>query len=607
MRLSAALACVLSAGLGFSASAAALDAPVDYKPVLSRHALDLDGLEARGFVFIDGRCLSAQGEDLSPQQLDERLAAQPAQAAAALAAGLKRTAPVALPRMALDLQAAQADAVVVSPQAPEAPSPWKEPDFDLSWDKTAAQLRSKKDQRKGLKALSSRFTQADSDTGLSGDAPEALRLLTQAIKAGQGGDQAYKELNRQLRLVAGLKPEQKEAFASRLKSPWTSYAALGASHAPHSLDAQLYFKAMERHLDASGLTLSAFMAEQDPKGRLASSFLLRAQAYDALIPYLNRHPEEAAAIVAPLFSEGTVKSRALQLQGLLDQLTTFGRASGALDAFVGGVLDAARQAKPRLRDRMVLLLALNKDFLPPLQRGPVAEAAKDLPPEALQAPDLAPLEPYAYWPLQDWRFAVHFATEESYRAWRDYFLKRGYTPEPGTGLELSKEFTGTKIIMEAKLYASDKEGFLRGPEAKRFLAEVAKDLKDPDVQGVILRMHSQFRIAALFHGGASQGKLLLDGSCRSAWDAAKERQRCPTCSFILNTGTGFSRLNNPAMLEVLEGLARRRSWDEIGQNWRRAMPKASSRMRGPWTAPYEEAIAVLEKAERRRPSPLTGS
>ncbi|MEK7836832.1 MAG: hypothetical protein AAB328_02495, partial [candidate division NC10 bacterium] len=199
-----------------------------------------------------------------------------------------------------------------------------------------------------------------------------------------------------------------------------------------------------------------------------------------------------------------------------------------------------------------------------------------------------------------WRFAVHFATEDSYRAWQAYFLKRGYAPEPGSGLELSKDFTGLKIIMEAKLYESDEEGFLRGPEAKRFLAAVAKDLKDPAVQGVILRMHSQFRIAALFTGGASEGKLLLDGSCRSAWDAAKERKRCPTCSFVLNTGTGYSRLNNPAMLEVLEGLARKRSWAEIGQAWRKTMPKASSRMRGPWTAPYEEAIAVLEKAERKR-------
>ncbi len=601
MRLSAALACVLSLGLAYGAHSAEPAVPPDYETVLSRHSLDLAGLHAQGFIFVEGSCRSAVGEELTPRQLDERLEATAAAAAAARAVGLKRTAPFSLPASVLALQEAQAYGVFSAPQEPEEPAPWQEPVFDPSWRKTSAQLWSKKDQGKAIQALASRFTEAeDTETGLSEDAPEALRLLTLAIKDGKGGDKAYKELNRQLRMVADRLPEQKEAFAAQLRSPWTAYAALGASHAPHSLDAQLYFKAMEKHLDDSGLTLSAFMADQDPKGRLAGSFLLRAQAYDALIPYLNRHPAEAAAIVAPLFSEGTVKARATQLQGMLDQLTTLGRASGALDSFVGGVLDGAQRAKPRLRDRMVLLLALNKDFLPQQHRISAAASAAGLPLESLQAPDLAPEEPYSYWPDQEWRFAVHFATEDSYRAWQAYFLKRGYAPEPGSGLELSKDFTGLKIIMEAKLYESDEEGFLRGPEAKRFLAAVAKDLKDPAVQGVILRMHSQFRIAALFTGGASEGKLLLDGSCRSAWDAAKERKRCPTCSFVLNTGTGYSRLNNPAMLEVLEGLARKRSWAEIGQAWRKTMPKASSRMRGPWTAPYEEAIAVLEKAERKR-------
>ena len=274
MRFAAALACVLSAGLAFSVQAAQTDIPPDYEPVLSRRSLDLAGLKAQGFDFVEGRCRSARGEDLNPQQLDERLEALSTQAAVALAAGLKRTAPFSLPASVLALQEAQAYGVFSAPQEPEEPAPWQEPVFDPSWRKASAQLWSKKDQGKGIQALASRFTEAEgTETGLSEDAPEALRLLTLAIKDGKGGDKAYKELNRQLRMVADRLPEQKEAFAAQLRSPWTVYAVLGASHAPHSLDAQLYFKAMEKHLDDSGLTLSAFMADQDPKGRLASSFL----------------------------------------------------------------------------------------------------------------------------------------------------------------------------------------------------------------------------------------------------------------------------------------------------------------------------------------------
>ena len=53
------------------------------------------------------------------------------------------------------------------------------------------------------------------------------------------------------------------------------------------------------------------------------------------------------------------------------------------------------------------------------------------------------------------------------------------------------------------------------------------------------------------------------------------------------------------MLAVIEGLAQRRSWEEIGLNWERLAPSSAPRLMGPWTPPFAEALKKLEADERR--------
>jgi hypothetical protein len=601
-------------------AAAGTPAPAAYQEVLDHRSLDVERLRARGFAFEADQAFRVDatgrpaGPALTPAQLDAALAAGAAPTPAPRAA-----APVAprsdlAQKLSKPLQSlgalydgtASATSGAIAPDvpAPAAPRPPRvEAPFDASWSRIQAQLRDPSQRVRGLRALAARFRKdPQSATGLNADAPEALRLLTLTIHAGGGGLGARADLRRDLAMAANLTEfTQKAAFARALTSPITVYVALGQSQASHSLDSQLYFKRMDEMLSADGQTLSAFIDQEDPTGREAATFLLRAHAYDALLPYLFKHPAEAGALAPRLFPDGRgaeIREHASHLEGLMTQLAEQGKRSGALEAFVQGLLARAAAADPATADRIAVYLKVNEPLLPKKDAAAVDALAARLPPGLLEGSGLFPAEPYDVWPAEQWTFVLHFASTGAYQGWQRQFRARGYAPESDAeGATLVKNFDGLKIRLRARLYPGDKEGFMRGAVAQRFLSDVSRDLRDPAVQGVILRNHAQFKIANLFGKGVTPGKLIQDGACRSAWDLQTLRHSCPTCSFIVNTGTGHTHENAASSVAVIEGLANREGWPEIGEEWKRLSPSAS-RIQGPWTPPYGEALAVLDELQK---------
>lgn len=596
-----------------SAQAAPASAPL--LAVLERRHLDEPALKALGFL-LDGavaRELSrdgkALGPGLTPEQLEERLASlergetpppSPVPRVPPLVPSLD-LAPSALGSL-YDGRASGAVAAVVAP-APPAPLPYQEPPFDASWSNIESDFLNPKTRPRAVKALAARFKKdAESPTGLGADAPEALRLLTREIHEGRGGDAAAVELKRELAAAAGLRNLQKFELSAKITSPLTVFVALSRSRATHSLDSRLYFDQMIKRLDAEGRSLSGFLIEVDPDARRSAGFLLRAHSYDALIPHLERRPAEAGAIAPLLFPAGRaadVRAHADALEGLLLQLSVRGRAGGAAAQFTKSLIGYAALAPADQARRIAVYLKLNEKILPRALRPSLTALDPLLPPGVLEDAGLVPPEPRDAWPAGHWQFALHFASTEVYAGWRSRFLARGYIPATVNGEPaLSKNFNGREIMLVAKIYQGDEDSFLRGAEASRFLASVTKDLRDPFVQGVILRTHAQFRISNLFDKKVNSGKLLLDGACRSAWDLREFRRRCPSCQFIVNTGTGRGKLNNDAVISVVEGLAKDLDWDEIGAEFSRASPSTSARIQGPWTPPFAEALRVLEERER---------
>jgi hypothetical protein len=477
---------------------------------------------------------------------------------------------------------------------------WIEPGFDASWASIEKGFASPKTRARALAALSRRFAaDEDSETGLTSDAPEALRLLARELHEGRGGTASAAELRRELTLVAGLEPEKKAAFAAKLSSPLTVYVALARASAAHSVDARLYFQRMGELLEVRGLPLPQFVAENDPRSEYAARFFLRCHAYDLLIPRLNRHPAEGQALAAWLFPDdaSTIRDRADQLEGLMTQLASQGRRSGALEAFFEGLEARAAAAPEPVASRIAAYAKVNEKLLPRSWRPRVAALAARLPAGLLEDEGLTPAEPYELWPADRWTFTLHFSSTDNYKSFLANFAARGWTPA-GEG-ELEKSFDGGLTVrLVATLHPGDKEGFLRGAEAARYLADVKRDLRDPAVQGVMLRNHAQFRIVNLFDRRVTQGKLLLDGACRSAWDLRALRRACPTCSFIVNTGTGYGRVNNEAVAAIVEGLGAHEDWGEIGDAWARSQPKSAARIQGPWTPPFAQALAALDAQEK---------
>lgn len=491
------------------------------------------------------------------------------------------------------------DSSPVMVTAPTSTPSLEEPAFDASWSPIAKGLWSgPKAQAAALVRLAARFQKAETPAGLSDDAPEALRLLALAISDRKGGKAAFAELNRELQLVADLKLEQKQAFASSLRSPVPAYVAVGASHAPHFTDAQAYFGRMTGLLAPTGVTLTQWMDTQDTEQRFAAAFLLRLHAYDALLPYLNRSPSEAQAMVPFLFSEkrsGGIRDHATQLEALTVQMAAYGRGSGAFDAFGAGLLERAGNAAPAVARRAALLLKLNAELWP--RYAPrIAEAGAAVPDALLADPRLKGQTPYERWPEDRLAVSLHFPRKDSYAAWLRYFQARGY--EVGSlsadGVELVKTVGAVTLSVTARMYVGDEEGFLKDAEKDRFLAAVSRDLRDPALQGVVVRTHAQFYYPALFSKKVTPGKLWLDGSCRGSWYAEDLERRCPTCAPIGNTATGMGELTNPVLYQVLEGMAARKDFDAIGADLKRALPKASSRFLGPWTPRYHTALDLLK-------------
>ena len=589
------------------------------RAVLARRRLDEPALRVLGYV-LEGpaaRRVSPEGvpdgPPLTAEQLDERLAAlergelpprvlPPVRLPPVIKLDL---APLALGAL-YDGRQAVAGSEVAVPQTvvplPAFMPPYQEAPFDASWSQVESDFKSAKTRNRAVKALSARFQKDPAaPTGLSADASEALRLLARELHEGRGNDAAAVELKRELSAAAMLRDAQKFEFAVKV-SPLTVFVALSRSRASHSLDSRLYFETMVRRLEAEGRTVSGFLAEQDPLARRSADFLLRAHAYDALIPYLERRPVEGGAIAPLLFPPGRaseVRARADALEGLLLQLAVRGRAGGAAALFTKALIAHAAAAPPDEARRIAVYLKLNEAILPRGVRPALSALDPLLPPGVLEDAGLVPAAPRGSWPADKWTFTLHFASAETYKSWLSRFLARGYAyTTVGNEPALTKDFNGLAVVLIAKVYRGDDDDFLRDTEAARFLSSVRADLRDPSVQGVILRTHAQFRIANLFDKKVVPGKLLLDGACRSAWDLRELRRRCPTCQFILNTGTGRAKLNNDAVIAVVEGLARDLDWNEIGAEFARSSPSTSARIQGPWTPPFAEALRVLEERER---------
>lgn len=589
-----------------------------YRAVLEKRRLDEPALNSLGFVLEHGSARHIhEAQRLTPEQLDARLASLE-QKQNALPPPPKLVPPL-VPSLnavlaAFDTKQDSAVAAPVVVAAVPVPVVYQEPPFDPSWEKIETGFKNPKTRPSAVKALKQRFKKDPaSPTGLTEDAPEALRLLAREIHEGRGGPDAAVELKRQLATAANLTNEQKFAFAPKLTSPVTVFVALARSRATHSLDSRLYFARMIKMLDAEGRTLSGFLREQDPKSERSADFLLRAHSYDALIPHLDLRPTEACAIAPLLFPRvDGIKGRADALQGFLLQLTLRGKANGSGAQFTRALIDHALTAPPELGRRIAVYLKLNEALLHRTMRPSLTAIEHLIPSGVLEDAGLVPPQPRESWPIDNWTFNLHFASTESYAGWRSRFLARGYVPASVNGEPaLTKDFNGLRVMLVAFIYSGDDDDFLRGAEAQRFLANVTKDLRSPFVQGVILRTHAQFRISNLFDKKVTPNKLFLDGACRSAWDLRELRKRCPSCQFIVNTGTGRGKLNNDTVISVVEGLANDLDWPEIGEQFRRSSPSTSARIQGPWTPPFAEALRVLEERERAdvaaaaKNSPLT--
>ncbi len=588
--------------------------PPPLQAVLDRHALPPEGLPPLGLVADQGKILrldsTGKGAEpaLTPEELEAWLARRAEAAAPPAGAWASRVGPVAVPQLDFSLGApAPAAPQTVFPPAPLPPQlprrPWVEPEFAEDWKSIAKDLWSAKNFKRGLMALAARSGKDEAaETGLCEGAGEALRLLTLAVHEGKGGSQAAAELRRLLTRIANLSTPQKLAFAPQVVSPLTAYVALSRSRAPHSLDARLYFERMTSLLDANGMTMTEFIREIDSKLNHAGEFLLKAHAYDALLPYLNRKPAEAAALAPMLFPEGRpkeIRANASPLEGLMTQLAAQGKKSGALDRFIQGLEEHAVAVPGKTASRVAAYLAVNEEILPGRLVPAVRRLEGLLPEDLLDEAGLTPPDPHDQWPKDQWNFVLHFASTESYSGFFARFRARGYKLEPSPhGVAAVKKFGGLKISLVAKLYPGDKDGFLRGQVAQEFLHDVEKNLRDPAVQGVILRNHAQFRIVNLFGKGVTPGKMLIDGSCRSALDLRKLRAKCPTCHFIVNTGTGRGPITSEAIVAVVEGLARGEDWTDIWDEWSAQSPRSAARMQGPWTPPFGEALDLLEKSEK---------
>ncbi|MBI5203099.1 MAG: hypothetical protein HY925_16025, partial [Elusimicrobia bacterium] len=344
----------------------------------------------------------------------------------------------------------------------------------------------------------------------------------------------------------------------------------------------------------------------DPEYRFAPAFLLRLNAYEVLVPYLRDHPQEARAIVPMLFPEkraDAVDVSADQIQNIFDSLASDPRGKEATVEFAEGCLTQLAMASGPVRDKITLFLHLNWKRLPSEAKD-AAEFVIGPPrdePEKTPAARVPP--PYESWPKEEWRFTQHFADEKDLQDWERFFRAKGYKREAADddAVILARQVPGgPKVVLLGYAYTSLETGMMFGPALRRFQAALARDVRDPELQGVFVRAHAQFPRTPAFSGAKPGPKLWYDGSCRGAWDLTRLAALCPHCSLVGNVGSGRSSVNNPMIWALLEGLARRESWEDLAKRIKAAVPEYHTRLIGPWTTPFSQELKTLKKAKPKR-------
>lgn len=456
-------------------------------------------------------------------------------------------------------------------------------------------------QKTAALELAGHFVASDTLTGLCPEAGDTLWVLSEAIRLRRGGKAALDQMYTDLRRAADLEDYEKDDFVDSLQDPIAMYVPLAISHSPHVHEARRMFERMRKMVKAQGMTLTEWIAKNDPDLRFAPGFLLRLNAYEVLVPYLRANPEEARAAAPMIFPQRRawrVDLTADEIQNVFDSLRAGPKGEEALTAFVEGCLTQITMSAGPEREKLSLFLRLNWDRLPPETREAAAFVIGA--PEGLVAQSTATLRvptPYDLWPAKEWRFTLHFADEKDLALWQGYFQARGFRPEPAAeAVALAKQVPhGPRLVLLGYHYASLDTGMMFGPALKRFQQSLARDLKDPAVQGVVIRAHAQFSRTPAFRGAQPGPKLWYDGSCRGAGDLAKLAVLCPDCVLVGNVGSGRGWVNNPMIWALVEGLARHEDWDQLGARIKAAVGSQSTRLIGPWSTPFSQELKTLKK------------
>ncbi len=462
------------------------------------------------------------------------------------------------------------------------------------------------ERRAAALSLASHFVSSDTLTGLCPEAPDALWVLADAIVRRSELKTALHLFYKDLALLANLEDYEKDDFVDALQDPLPIYVALSISHAPHVHESRRMFRHMRRLLSSRKKTLTEWIRETDPSLRFAPNFLLRLNAYEALVPYLREFPSEAMAVPTMLFVEkraDVVDLGADQIQNIFDSLSQDPKAGQALHSFVEGCLVRIGTASPPLRRKIALLLHLNWKLLSAelLQE---AEFVVGPPGDASSQARPAPL-PYDRWPEREWRFSAHFADKKDLERWKRFFEAKGYRQEKSSEelVRLERQLPGgPRIVLLGYAYESLETGMLAGSELKRFQLGIAADMRDAAIKGVFVRAHAQFPRTPAFQQAKGSAKLWYDGSCRGAWDLAKLKPLCPDCVLVGNVGSGRGSVNDPMAWALLEGLGRKEEWSRIRDRIRKAVPGSFTRLIGPWSTPFSESLKQLPREETRTSS-----
>lgn len=463
-------------------------------------------------------------------------------------------------------------------------------------------------QKMAAQELAGHFVASDTLTGLCPEAPDTLWALSEAVRHKAALQTALAQLYRDLHQLANLEDYEKDDFVDQLPDPAAIYVPLAVSHAPHVRESRRMFAQFRRLLAPGGRSVTEWIQGNDPEFRFAPAFLLRLNAYEALVPYLREHPQEARAVVPMIFLEkraDAVDLSADQIQNIFDSLSSDARGREALIEFAEGCVTQLAMASGPVRDKITLFLHLNWQRLP-VEAREAAAFVIGAPREEGEREAAPP--PYERWPKAEWRFTQHFAEETDLKEWERYFRAKGYRREDSDddAVVLSRQVPqGPRLVLRSYAYASLETGMMFGPALRRFQAALARDVRDPEVQGVFVRAHAQFPRTPTFSKGKPGPKLWYDGSCRGAWDLNRLSSLCPECALVGNVGSGRSSVNNPMIWALLEGLARREAWGELAKRIKAAVPEHHTRLVGPWTTPFSRELKTLKesktKSKRKKP------